>query len=120
MTRYAIGDIQGCLQPLQCLLEQVCFDPQQDQLWLVGDLINRGPHSLETLRFVKELSDTRLKHQQLTDSTPAHCTRIVLGNHDLHFLAVAFGTATLAKSDTLNDLLAAKDCEELMQWLLQQ
>ena len=104
MTRYAIGDLQGCLQPLRCLLDEVSFDARRDQLWLVGDLINRGPASLETLRFIKQLGD---------------CTRIVLGNHDLHFLAVAFGAATAGKSDTLEPVLAADDCDQLVQWLLQ-
>ncbi len=104
MTRYAVGDLQGCLQPLQCLLEEVNFDTRQDQLWLVGDLINRGPESLETLRFIKQLGD---------------CTRIVLGNHDLHFLAVASGAIATKKADTFDELLAASDCQQLAQWLLQ-
>lgn len=103
MARYAIGDIQGCLQPLQCLLQQVDFDPRQDQLWLVGDLINRGPQSLDTLRFVHGLGD---------------CTRIVLGNHDLHFLAVALGARAAGKSDTFDEILAAKDRSTLIEWLL--
>lgn len=105
MTRYAVGDLQGCLQPLQCLLEEVNFDPASDQLWLLGDLINRGPESLATLRFVKALGDS---------------TRIVLGNHDLHFLAVASGIRAAGKSDTFTELLAAEDCKALVQWLLQQ
>lgn len=104
MARYAVGDIQGCLQPLQCLLREVDFDPTSDQLWLVGDLINRGPQSLETLRFVRALGD---------------CTRIVLGNHDLHFLAVAFGAKKAGKSDTFDAILAAEDCPALVDWLLQ-
>lgn len=105
MTRYAVGDLQGCLTPLQCLLEKVNFNSAEDELWLVGDLINRGPQSLETLRFVKQLGD---------------CTRIVLGNHDLHFLAIAFDTTHARKSDTFDELLAAHDRDELVQWLLQQ
>ena len=105
MTRYAVGDLQGCLQPLECLLERVAFNPQQDQLWLVGDLVNRGPQSLQTLRFVKQLG---------------HCTRIVLGNHDLHFLAIAYGVASQSRSDTLTPILQAPDCNELVQWLRQQ
>lgn len=105
MTRYAVGDVQGCLEPLQCLLEEVAFNPGKDQLWLAGDLINRGPASLETLRFVKGLGD---------------CTRIVLGNHDLHFLAIAHGTRTENRSDTFDKILQASDCPELMQWLQQQ
>jgi bis(5'-nucleosyl)-tetraphosphatase (symmetrical) len=105
MTRYAVGDIQGCLQPLQCLLQDVNFNPQQDQLWFVGDLINRGPESLATLRFIRQLGD---------------CTRIVLGNHDLHFLAVAFGAIPAGKSDTFDEILAAEDRDSLIHWLLQQ
>ncbi|MFA7555302.1 MAG: symmetrical bis(5'-nucleosyl)-tetraphosphatase [Spongiibacteraceae bacterium] len=105
MTRYAVGDIQGCLPALKCLMQKVNFDPQQDQLWIVGDLINRGPESLQTLRFIKQLGS---------------CTRIVLGNHDLHFLAVAYGAVKASKSDTLDELLAADDCEQLCQWLIQQ
>ncbi|MEE8056729.1 MAG: symmetrical bis(5'-nucleosyl)-tetraphosphatase [Pseudomonadales bacterium] len=105
MTRYAVGDLQGCLQPLQCLLEEITFNPRQDQLWLVGDLVNRGPASLATLRFVKQLGE---------------CTRIVLGNHDLHFLAVAYGVMPAGKSDTFDEILAADDCDELIQWLLRQ
>lgn len=105
MTRYAVGDLQGCLKPLQCLLETVEFNPAKDQLWLVGDLINRGPESLQTLRFVKQLGD---------------CTRIVLGNHDLHLLAISFGASQAGKSDTLAPILAAADREELLHWLLQQ
>ena len=105
MTRYAVGDLQGCLKPLQCLLAQVEFDPAHDQLWLVGDLINRGPDSLATLRFLQQLGD---------------CTRIVLGNHDLHFLAINFGVTQPGKADTLAPLLAAADREQLVHWLLQQ
>ena len=75
MSTYAVGDLQGCLAPLQQLLEQVSFDPARDRLWLVGDLINRGPDSLETLRFLYRMRDA------LT---------IVLGNHDLHFLATVW------------------------------
>ena len=105
MTRYAVGDLQGCLKPLQCLLQRAGFKPQQDQLWLVGDLINRGPESLATLRFLKSLGDS---------------TRIVLGNHDLHFLAIAYGTSTPRPHDTLDELLQAPDRDELVAWLIQQ
>lgn len=105
MTRYAVGDLQGCLQPLQCLLEQVAFNPDRDELWLVGDLINRGPQSLETLRFVHNL-DT--------------CTRVVLGNHDLHFLAIALNTRRAGKSDTFDELLSAPDRRQLVDWLMNQ
>ena len=105
MTRYAVGDLQGCLAPLKCLLKEVEFDKQHDQLWLVGDLINRGPESLKTLRYIKKLGD---------------CTRIVLGNHDLHFLAVAMGVAPQGRSDTFNEILEAPDCYELVNWLREQ
>ncbi len=105
MTTYAVGDLQGCLKPLQCLLQQVDFDFERDRLWLTGDLINRGPDSLETLRFLYRHRD--------------HITT-VLGNHDLHFLAVYHGHARLHPSDTLDALLAAPDCAELAQWLQQQ
>lgn len=105
MTRYAVGDIQGCLAPLQQLLQRVDFQPRSDQLWLVGDLINRGPQSLETLRFLHDLGD---------------CTRIVLGNHDLHYLAVVHGACEVKKHDTFHDLLDAADSSVLTDWLLQQ
>jgi len=105
MTRYAVGDLQGHLKPLQCLLERVSFKPEKDQLWLVGDLVNRGPDSLETLRFLKSLGD---------------CTRIVLGNHDLHFLAIALGTSYARPHDTLDELLNAPDRQALVDWLIQQ
>jgi len=104
MATYAVGDVQGCLKPLQCLLEQVHFDPSNDCLWLAGDMINRGPESLETLRFLYGLGDS---------------VRAVLGNHDLHFLAVAFGYQVAHKSDTLQALLEAHDRETLIHWLRQ-
>ncbi len=107
MSRYAVGDIQGCLQPLQCLLEQVQFEPCRDQLWCVGDLINRGPDSLGSLRFIHSLG-------------PA--AKIVLGNHDLHLLAYASGTLTLDgnHSACIDSILKAPDAEELCHWLQQQ
>lgn len=105
MTAYAVGDLQGCLQPLKQLLTQVDFSPSRDQLWLVGDLVNRGPDSLETLRFITSLGDS---------------AKIVLGNHDLHLLAVYYGYRKLSKKDTLSDILAADDCTSLMDWLRQQ
>ena len=105
MTRYAVGDIQGCLKPLKCLLAEVNFDREVDELWLVGDLVNRGPESLETLRFVRSLGE---------------CTKIVLGNHDLHLLAIAFGAARPGRSDTFNEILQAPDRQLLIDWLRQQ
>ena len=105
MAIYAVGDIQGCYKELQHLLEQIRFDPAQDKLWLVGDLVNRGPESLQVLRFVKALGDSAIT---------------VLGNHDLHLLAVAEGVAELHRSDTLDEVLAAPDRDELLTWLRQQ
>ncbi|MEL7551131.1 symmetrical bis(5'-nucleosyl)-tetraphosphatase [Pseudomonas protegens] len=105
MATYAVGDLQGCLEPLQCLLEQVAFDPARDRLWLVGDLVNRGPQSLETLRYLYSIRDSLV---------------CVLGNHDLHLLAVWRNVERLKKSDTLREILEAPDCEELLQWLRQQ
>ena len=104
MSTYAIGDIQGCLESLQCLLEKVQFDPQKDRLWLVGDLINRGPDSLGTLRFLYSLRDS---------------IEFVLGNHDLHFLAVAYGLRKQSQNDTLQALLDAPDKQQLVDWLIQ-
>ncbi|MFA5825596.1 MAG: symmetrical bis(5'-nucleosyl)-tetraphosphatase [Gallionellaceae bacterium] len=105
MAIYAIGDIQGCCVEFQQLLEQIRFDPAQDKLWLVGDLVNRGPDSLQVLRLVKSLGDNAIT---------------VLGNHDLHLLAVAEGAAELHRSDTLDEVLNAPDRDELLAWLRQQ
>jgi len=105
VATYAIGDIQGCLAPLQCLLDKIAFDPARDKLWLAGDLINRGPDTLATLRFLYGMRDSLC---------------VVLGNHDLHFLAVAAGVRQPGQYDTLNELLAAPDCAELVHWLCQQ
>jgi bis(5'-nucleosyl)-tetraphosphatase (symmetrical) len=105
MATYAIGDIQGCLEPLQCLLKEIDFNPANDRLWLVGDLINRGPDSLATLRFLYTLRDS---------------ITIVLGNHDLHFIAVYYGQRKRGKNDTLDELLRAPDCADLVYWLRQQ
>lgn len=105
MTRYAVGDVQGCFDPLQRLLERVKFDPRHDELWAVGDLVNRGPKSLECLRFFHGLGDS---------------ARVVLGNHDLHLLAIANGARALKRSDTLQPILDAPDCAELLSWLRRQ
>jgi bis(5'-nucleosyl)-tetraphosphatase (symmetrical) len=103
MAVYAIGDLQGCLDPLKRLLDRIAFDPAGDQLWFCGDLVNRGPASLETLRFVRNLGDA------------AVC---VLGNHDLHLLAIAWDDHRAPKKrDTLEDVLTAPDSGELLEWL---
>ena len=105
MATYAVGDIQGCCTELQQLLREVQFDPLIDHLWLVGDLVNRGPDSLGVLRLVKSLGEAAIT---------------VLGNHDLHLLAVAEGVAELHRSDTFDEILSAPDREELIFWLRQQ
>lgn len=102
MTRYAIGDVQGCEQELRALLKKVSFSADRDRLWFVGDLVNRGPRSLETLRLVHALRDNAV---------------IVLGNHDLHLLALACGAHRRRKSDTLDAVLAASDRDSLLAWL---
>lgn len=102
MSTYAIGDLQGCYAELQDLLDKINFDQTNDQLWFVGDLINRGPESLACLRFVKALGDT---------------ARTVLGNHDLHLLAVANGVRKPHRKDTLDDILNAEDKDELFHWI---
>ena len=105
MSIYAVGDVQGCYSALRKLLDVCAFDPARDRLWLVGDLVNRGPQSLETLRFVRQLGAA---------ATP------VLGNHDLYLLIVAEGFGKFGKNDTLGDILHAPDREELLHWLRQQ
>ena len=105
MATYAVGDIQGCGIEFRQLLEQIHFNPAADTLWLVGDLVNRGPDSLGVLRLVKSLGDRAIT---------------VLGNHDLHLLAVAEGVAELQRSDTLDEILGAPDRDELLTWLRMQ
>lgn len=105
MATYAVGDIQGCFASLQALLEKCSFSPEFDRLWLVGDLVNRGPRSLETLRFVKSLGDRAVT---------------VLGNHDLSLLMAAEGFGKRHRSDTIDDILAAPDRDELLHWLRHQ
>lgn len=102
MPVYAAGDLQGCLDPLKRLLDKVRFDPAADRLWLVGDLVNRGPRSLETLRFVRALGDSAIT---------------VLGNHDLHLLAIHEGVHRVRRRDTVQAILDAPDREQLMDWL---
>ena len=105
MATYAIGDIQGCYTPLMDLLRTIDFSPSRDHLWLVGDLVNRGPDSIHVLRWA-------FKHQ---DSIS-----LVLGNHDLHLLAVAEGFGKLSSGDTLWDILNAADGKLLLDWLRMQ
>lgn len=105
MSIYAVGDIQGCYHELEQMLELVQFDQSKDKLWLVGDLVNRGADSLSVLRLVKSMGDAAIT---------------VLGNHDLHLLAVAAGVAELHHSDTLDAILAAPDRDELLTWLRNQ
>lgn len=105
MPEYAIGDVQGCLDPLLRLLDKIQFNDRTDRLWFVGDIINRGPQSLETLRFIKSL---------------AISPQIVLGNHDLHLLNCIFNHLQETPKDTFGDILSAPDCEELGTWLIKQ
>jgi bis(5'-nucleosyl)-tetraphosphatase (symmetrical) len=102
MPTYAIGDIQGCYRTLAKLLGRIEFDPLKDRLWLVGDLVNRGPRSLETLRWAYE-------HDASITA--------VLGNHDLHLLACAAGLRKPKQNDTLDSVLTAPDAPELLEWL---
>lgn len=105
MSTYAIGDLQGCFLTLQALLAKIKFDANSDRLWFVGDLVNRGAGSLECLRFVKSLATGAV---------------VVLGNHDLHLLAIAEGIATTKALDTLDEILHASDRNELLNWLRKQ
>jgi bis(5'-nucleosyl)-tetraphosphatase (symmetrical) len=103
MAVYAIGDLQGCYDEFRLLLDRLAFEPARDRLWLTGDLVNRGPGSLETLRYVRALGSA---------------ATVVLGNHDLHLLAVAAGAGRgLRRGDTLDAVLAAADRDELLDWL---
>lgn len=102
MSTYAIGDIQGCFEELQLLLKKIRFNATHDRLWLVGDLVNRGPQSLEVLRFVRSLGTSAIT---------------VLGNHDLHLLMLAEGCSKQRDDDTLEAILAAPDRRELLDWL---
>lgn len=102
MSIYAIGDVQGCYKELIQLLTLVHFNPEKDQLWFTGDLVNRGPQSLEVLHFVKNLGNKAIS---------------VLGNHDLHYLAVASGAVAIKKKDTFQDIINAKDAKILFDWM---
>ncbi len=106
MAIFAIGDLQGCYDPFMRLLDRVRFDPAKDTLWLTGDLVNRGPKSLKTLRFVRSLGDSAIS---------------VLGNHDLHLLALASESISYSKRfSTLEKILNAPDRDELVDWLRQR
>jgi len=106
MARFAIGDVQGCATQLRALLERLKFSADRDQLWFVGDLVNRGPQSLECLRLIRALGDNAV---------------VVLGNHDLHLLALAYGARLQDKpGDTLNEVLRAPDRVALLEWLLER
>ncbi|MCG6983963.1 MAG: symmetrical bis(5'-nucleosyl)-tetraphosphatase [Thiocapsa sp.] len=102
MPTFAIGDIQGCYRDLRRLLDAIRFDPGSDRLWFVGDLVNRGPDSLSVMRFVRDLDDRAV---------------VVLGNHDLHLLALAAGNRRHAGKGTLDEILSAPDRDELLDWL---
>lgn len=105
MTTYVVGDIQGCFKPFKCLLKDVNFDLERDVVWSVGDLINRGPNNLKTLRWFYKHRDSVV---------------VVLGNHDLHLLAVAAGARKMSRSDNFGDILDAPDRDTLLSWLRQQ
>lgn len=105
MATYVIGDVHGCFEPLQRLMAQIRFNPSHDELWFSGDLINRGPQSLQTLRWVKALGSS---------------AKVVLGNHDLHLLAIYYGDHKQKRKDTLDDILRAPDVASLLNWLRRQ
>ncbi|WP_199610823.1 symmetrical bis(5'-nucleosyl)-tetraphosphatase [Flocculibacter collagenilyticus] len=105
MATYFIGDIQGCFNELQAILERVQFCPDKDEIWFTGDLVARGPDSLAVLNFVRSLGSA---------------AKVVLGNHDLHLIAIYEGIKKPKKSDKLNALLAAENLDELITWLRSQ
>jgi len=102
MSAWAIGDVQGCFDELEALLSRIRFDPARDTLWFVGDLVNRGPKSLEVLRYVRSLG---------------HAARVVLGNHDLHLVCRAEGLWKRREDDTLDAVLGAPDGASIVAWL---
>lgn len=101
MATYAIGDVQGCYKELCALIKSIQFNPNTDYLWFTGDLVNRGPQSLEVLQLIYDLGDRQ---------------KMVLGNHDLHLLAVAYGKP-LAPKDTIKDVLISSEKYDLIEWL---
>jgi len=105
MATYAIGDIQGCYTAFTTLLDLIGFNPGRDRLWLVGDIVNRGPDSLAMLRFARQAGDSVV---------------MVLGNHDLHLLMVHAGIARSNRNDTIQPILDAEDCESMLSWLRHQ
>ncbi|MGB0590583.1 MAG: symmetrical bis(5'-nucleosyl)-tetraphosphatase [Myxococcota bacterium] len=105
MTVYAIGDVQGCYRALSALVDAIAFDPERDEVWLAGDLVNRGPDSASVLRWARDHSGA---------------VRVVLGNHDLYLLGRALGAISRRRGDTLDELLAADDADELVRWLRAQ
>ncbi|MBI3530891.1 MAG: metallophosphoesterase, partial [Burkholderiales bacterium] len=105
MALYLIGDVQGCDSALQRLLDTISFSPSRDTLYLLGDLVNRGPDSAAVLRRLMGYGDT---------------ARCLLGNHDLHLLAIAHGVRRPSRSDTLDDVLQAPDRPALLDWLCRQ
>ncbi len=105
MSTYAIGDVQGCYAEFIQLLDEINFNEQNDILWFVGDLVNRGPDSLKTLQFIKSLGNN---------------AKVVLGNHDFHLLAIANNIRKPHKKDTLDEVINADDASELLTWLRQR
>lgn len=103
MPTYVIGDVQGCFITLERLLARIEFDPSRDRLWFVGDIVNRGPSSLEVLRFIRDLEDRAI---------------VVLGNHDLHLIARSRGARERKRRDTFDDVLNAPDRDALIEWLV--
>ena len=102
MATWAIGDVQGCAAELEALLDRIGYSPARDRLWFVGDLVNRGPRSLDVLRLVAGLGDSAI---------------VVLGNHDLHLLAAARGAGLRDGDESLAPVLAAPDRVRLLDWL---
>ena len=105
MATYAIGDLQGCYSELEQLLAKIQFNPQHDQVWFVGDLVNRGPQSLTTIQFVRNLGEA------------AKC---VLGNHDIHLIACYCGVQSCKPKSSLNQILEHEDVDEIIHWLRHQ